>query len=792
MKRILSLFILVFGVVLLAGCGKKGPVAFEGKDKVYVRFGDPNFDIKAGLAAVDEAKGDVLSKVTYDQEVDVNQEGEYVVTFSVKASNGEMATHTVTFIVKKLELQGGADARVVLGSYQFDPMSGIYVVDPVDGRITKANAIQAEITYVINKDGLDEPVESVDTKELGEYTITYTLRYRGSEATVTRRVVIVDEIMWTGVGETELEVGNTLVPLQGVKASQPIRDDEGNATTRDVSSYIRVISNTVDNTQPGQYEIVYKILDPEAFDPENPDVDPDPAVYLQENGEDVSATRIVNVVNKIVISGAGNASITKGSAFNPMEGVSARDSVGPIDVANITFEGTVDTTTLGEYTLTYTVIGAFGTELTHERVIKVIPPMTGKVNIYFMSGDPRENDPFNQDYTGSHQVEKQQLHREVEERYNVKVTYVPYPANAAWGPSRIQAMIEATVSGSPLADVYYHISSDWIPQLANGGAIGTVDEFLAPGGYGEETPESTRNAGKYARHYYGFSPGGLGMSSGYYYNADLVAKIGLPNPTQMYLDGEWSWSTFKAWALQAKTALAADEAVLGGYPGILSENLLPLNGADFLDEDRGRILFHSDAAMETYAFVKELYDAQLFEASPAYDAGSVEWKTGKVIFHPGEFWFVNADNRWKGNLNFELGFVPYPMSDAYKASGKPYRSPVQGPSLPVMAGGMTQERKELVFKVWWDMQRRIPKEQAQAEYRILLESRFEKTIYVDAFLSISDCAYRTVIDGLGISKWSTGSYLAATNVGIREGTYDTLIREILPAYQDALRRYLEA
>ncbi len=124
--------------------------------------------------------------------------------------------------------------------------------------------------------------------------------------------------MWTGVGETELEVGNTLVPLQGVKASQPIRDDEGNATTRDVSSYIRVISNTVDNTQPGQYEIVYKILDPEAFDPENPDVDPDPAVYLQENGEDVSATRIVNVVNKIVISGAGNASITKGSAFKPM------------------------------------------------------------------------------------------------------------------------------------------------------------------------------------------------------------------------------------------------------------------------------------------------------------------------------------------------------------------------------------------------------------------------------------------------------------------------------------------
>jgi len=588
LKRFLSLFILVFGVVLLASCGKKGPAKIEGKDRVFVRFGDPNFDIKAGLKATDEAKGDVLSKVTYDKEVDVNKEGEYVVTFNVKASNGEMATHTVTFIVKKLTLDGGADARVVLGSYQFDPLSSVYVVDPVDGRILKGNTIQAEITYIIEKEGVDEPVESVDTKELGEYTITYTLKYRGSVATVTRRVLIVDEIMWTGVGETELEVGNTLVPMQGVKASQPIRDDEGNPTTRDVSSYIRVISNNVDNTQPGQYEIVYKILDPAAFDPENPEVDPDPAVYLQENGEDVTTTRIVNVVNKIVIMGAGNASITKGSAFNPMEGVSARDSVGQIDVSNITFEGTVDTTTLGEYRLTYKVVGAFNIELTHERVITVTPPLVGKVDIYFMSGDPRENDPFNEDYSGGHQTDKQELHRQAEERYNVRIKYVPYPANASWGGARIQAMIEATIDGNPLADVYYHISSDWIPQLANGGAIGAVDEFLVPGAYGEDVPQTIRDATRYARKVYGFSTGGLGLNSGFYYNADLVAKIGLPNPTQMYLDGDWSWSTFKAWALQAKTALSEDEAVLGGHVDVYAENLVPLNGGDFTDEARGR------------------------------------------------------------------------------------------------------------------------------------------------------------------------------------------------------------
>lgn len=802
MKRLLSLFIFVFAIVLLVGCGgKTGPAKIEGKDKVYVRLGDPEFNIKAGLKALDEVKGDVIEKVTADKDVDVNTAGEYVVTFSVKASNGELATLTVTFVVAPVTLSGADDAKVVLGSYRFDPLNQVYAVDPVDGRITAANKIKAEINFTIKKVGSDEVLEEINTKELGEYEITYEVTYKGSRSTIVRKVSIVDQILWSGVGEVEREIGAEFVPLQGVKALQPVKDEEGNPTTRDISQFIRVVSNNVDSSKPGSYEVVYKLLDPTSFNQEDPDYDPtdptkdpDPAVYLKENGEDIEIVRIVNIVNRIVLMGAGNTTITKGSAFDPKKDVTARDSVGPIDASKITVIGTVDVTVEKSYELTYIVIGSFDTEYVQKRIVTVIPPLTGKVDIYFMSGDLRENDPYNKNFLGSYVTEKQRLQDAAEEKYNVKIHYVPYPANASWGPARIEAMINANMDGAPLADIYYHISSDWIPQLAKGGAIGAVDDLIAPGAYGEAVPQNVRDASKYAKKVYGFSPSSLGIESGLYYNSELAAKIGLPNPTDMYLAGNWTWSTFKDWAIKAKKLISEEESVIGGTIGQYVENLVPLNGGDFIDETRGRVLFTNDAAMQTYEYIKGLYDEKLFEASPAIDAGSVAWKTGKVIFHPGHFWFINADNRWGGdNLSFTLGYVPFPMNDDYKASGKPYRSPVFGPSFPVMAGGMTKERQELVFKVWWDMQRKpATPEIAEEEYRILLKSRFDKDSYVEAYISVSDSAYRTVIDGLGISKWSDGGFYTNIIRGIRDGDYDTRLREILPAYQEALRRYLEA
>jgi maltose-binding protein MalE len=786
MKRILSLVLVIFSLTLLVACGgETGPATIEGKTSVDVRLGDPNFNLMAGITATDAVKGDILENVEVSGTVNVNVVGSYDVTFSVKGSDGELAVLVVTYNVKASTFKGTEDRKVTIGVAEFDPKASVYLVDGVEGQITSGAPIQPTFVIIIKHNG--EEVEKVNTQELGEYEITYKATYKGVTTETVRIVTVVDEISFGGVGAVELEVGFAFVPKQGVTAIQPIIDEEtGNRTTRTLTDYIVVFDSNLNNTIPGVYQVTYKIEDPD-------NLGQDPIVYLKENNEDVQVVRTITVYNKVEILGATNTNITKGDSFDPKAGVTARDSLGAIDASEISVTGVVDPNTLGAYTLTYKVKGTFDDEITVVRTVTVVPPIVGKTDIYFMSGNPSENDPFLTSYTGQNQKEKQDLQTATEEKYNVKVHYVTYPANASWGPARQSAMIQAHVNGKPLADVYYHISSDWIPNLANGGAIAPIDEFLVPGAHGEDVPTSIRNASKYKNKTYGFSTSGLNIESGFYYNADLVSSLGLQTPTDMYLAGNWTWSTFQAWALQAKAALKEKEYVLGGVISEYAENLVPLNGGEFINEARGRVDFGNQAALDTYAFIKELVDAELFEPSAdrAYDAGSANWLSGKVVFHPGHFWFIASDDRWGKNINFELGFVPYPMSDDYAASGGKYRSPIYGPSFPVMAGGLTTQRKELVFKVWWDLQRIVPEEQGIEEFTNLLKQRFAQDSYVEAYLSVYDKAYRSVLYGIGIGRYEVGSFASAINTGIPDGSYRTKISEIEPRYKSELERYLD-
>ncbi len=813
MKRIYTLILLIASIAMVSACAKKGPATITGEREIHVRMGEPNFNPLAGITATDEVKGDVLSKVEQEGTVDINVAGTYTVTFSVKASNGEVAALTRTFVVEPIVITVPEETKVPWGTTNYSPWSGLIVEDPIDGRLrlavredTNPNVSAADTTAVIKFN--NEVVEEINTQEIGSYDVEYTLNYKGVTVKTTRVIQVVDEIMIQGAGDQNVEVNSSFLPYLGVTAIQPSENDEGERVVKYLTDFVRIVDedgklvdiSQIDVSQLGEFELIYRIEDPASLiDPDNPDepidqeaLDPNRTIVFlkQKDGSVVERIRKITVYNNVRILGATSLSITVGSTFDPKAGVTARDSYGSLPARNIVITGIADTSTVGSYELTYSIKGTFETEYEIKRIVNVVEPLTGLQHIYFMSGDPRENDPFHEEFMGRNQKELQDLQRAAEEKHNVKVHYVMYPDNAAWGPSRVNAMVQAQINGKPLADVYYHISSDWIPSLVNGGAIGAVDEFFEDSKY-EHLGPAIREASKYGGKAYGFGGGGVGIESGFYYNATLAASIGLENPTQMFLDGKWTWNNFETWAIQARAALKADEYVLGGAIAYYAENLVPLNGGDFINEERGQVYFNRQEALETYHFIKRLYDAELFEPNRTYDAGSVQWQTGKVLFHPGHFWFINATNRWKGNLNFELGFVPWPMNDTYKANGGVYRSPVYGPSFPVMAGGLTQQKKELVFNVWYDMQRWVSKEQGRTEFENLLKERLEKDIYVQAYLQVYDKGYRTILQTL-IGGYASGSYKMTINAGIPRGTYQTLLREIEPAYKKALDDYLSA
>lgn len=506
--------------------------------------------------------------------------------------------------------------------------------------------------------------------------------------------------------------------------------------------------------------------------------------------------------NEPVISGAEDTEITVGDTFDPMEGVTATDVEDGDLTASIIVNGSVNTNAIGANTLVYIVADSDGNEVrvtitvtvigqsgcpVHEELVDGICVPIPPEEIVIMHGAVYEIDPFHEDYTGTNQLERQTLQRAVEEQYNVEIVYKNYPASAAWGPSRVTAIIQASVAGEPLSDIYW-VTSDWIQELVNGNAIADVSSYMNT--IGANIDRAYLDVGGYQGGVYAFESFKPTMSGGLYYNADLVEALGVANPTDLYLAGNWNWSTFEAWATQVQTALdgQVDEMyALGGMLSYYAKYMIPLNGGTLINKQAGRVGFNQAPALETYDFLTTLYNKGVFEPNPQYDAGSPLWMGGKVAMHPGDLWFMTADNRW-GTIPFELGFVPYPIADDFDAED--YVSPIDGVAVMALASGMTPERQELVFRVWNALQLWKTDEETDAEFELSLMTKFDQQKYVDAFLSVYDSVYLDITNAIGISAYSENGWVANINGAIREGTSRTVVDQIAPIYEAALEDYL--
>lgn len=512
---------------------------------------------------------------------------------------------------------------------------------------------------------------------------------------------------------------------------------------------------------------------------------------------------ILNVTEDNVpeISGAVSKEIIVGTTFDPYDGVTASDVEDGDLTEAIVVNGSVDADTMGVYNLLYIVEDADGNEVRLTITITVVGldcPIHHELidgscvkipaeEIVIMHGAVYEIDPFHENYSGTDQLARQELQTQVEAEYNVKIVYKNYPASAAWGPDRVTSIIQASVVGEPLSDVYW-ITSDWIQQLVQGNALADMSPYMST--IGSNIDEAYSDVGGYQGGVYGFESYKPTMNGGLYYNADLIESLGVDNPTDLYLDGEWTWSKFEEWATEVQTFLdgqAEEMYALGGVLSYYAEYMLSLNGGSLINKQTGRVAFAQAPALETYDFITTLWNKGLFEPNGQYDAGSPLWMSGKVAMHPGDLWFLTADNRW-GTIPFELGFVPYPVADDYTDE---YTSPISGVAIMSIASGMTPEREQLVFRVWNALQLWKTDEQTDADFELTLLTKFDKQKYVDAYLEVYDKVYLDITNAIGISAYSENGWVSNINAAMKEGTSRTAVDRIKPIYEAALEEYLE-
>ncbi|MEY4717285.1 immunoglobulin-like domain-containing protein [Lacticaseibacillus paracasei] len=295
-------------------------------DVLYLHLGQKSFNLMEGVSAHDVEDGDLTNKVVYANTVDINTEGTYQVTYQVTDSAGHKTSVTRDVVVTNdapvIHVSGNNQTEV---GHAFDPLQGVTADDYQDGDLT------TEIKVAGN----------VDTSKPGDYELTYAVTDKnGTVTTLKRSVTVFATAPTLDVSKvpTELKVGDQFNPKANVTAVSPYGD------------VIVAVDGSVDTSKPGSYELAYTATDK----------------FGQKTVKQVT----INVVaDKPTLDLSKVPTKLKvGDQFEPKASVTATSPYGDVTVD---VDGSVDTSKLGSYVLTYTVTDKFGQATTQNLTVTV-------------------------------------------------------------------------------------------------------------------------------------------------------------------------------------------------------------------------------------------------------------------------------------------------------------------------------------------------------------------------------------------------------------------------------------
>ncbi|EHL5772067.1 TPA: immunoglobulin-like domain-containing protein [Listeria monocytogenes] len=223
-----------------------------------------------------------------------------------------------------------SNQEVGIGS-QFNPDDYATASDKEDGDITSA------IQVIAN---------NVNIHEEGTYQITYqVMDSKGATAEKTITVTIVNERPEITAIDQQVSLGDTFNPLEGVSA----KDKEDG----DITNSIQVVSNNVDTSVEGSYQVTYSVVD--------------------SHGKAAAEVTIqVTVKNDLPVIAATDKVVPVNGIFNPLEGVTATDKQdGDLTSEIQVTSNDVDMTTPGTYSVTYEVTDKNGEKVAKTVVITV-------------------------------------------------------------------------------------------------------------------------------------------------------------------------------------------------------------------------------------------------------------------------------------------------------------------------------------------------------------------------------------------------------------------------------------
>ncbi|UFT99886.1 DUF5011 domain-containing protein [Radiobacillus kanasensis] len=301
-----------------------------------------------GAEAVDKFNNDLTDHITANSsDVNVSKLGTYEVIYTVadSASNTTIKKRTVKVVDQKkpnLTILGENPYILEIGGEYKDP--GANAIDNYDGHITSNIQVTGE----------------VNTKKVGNYTLTYSITDSSGNTEFKKRTV---EVVDTTPPQITLKGDNPITVNYGEKYEElgyTVMDNSGETLTEDV-----LITGKVDSDTIGVYQLSYSVKD--------------------STGNKATVKRTVHVVDE-------NQPIIKLNGKNPMTLEVGSDYVEPgatafdgydKDLSNqIKRAGTVDTQKLGTYEVRYNVEDSSGNQAFEvSRKVRIVDTTSPKLTL---------------------------------------------------------------------------------------------------------------------------------------------------------------------------------------------------------------------------------------------------------------------------------------------------------------------------------------------------------------------------------------------------------------------------
>ena len=378
--------------------------------------------------------------------------------------------------------------------------------------------------------------------------------------------------------------------------------------------------------------------------------------------------------------------------------------------------------------------------------------------IVIYHGAPEELDPFNDDFFGERQKEKQELLNTIEAEYNIDIQIKPYPAEAPWGPARVAWLNNNFASGNVQGDIYA-ISSDWIPTLVSGGSIAVLSNHITGEGLFKELnyTQSTVKNHQYSlgSNVYGYSSDKTHADTFLYYNQTLVHEFGLEDPAKLWNNGQWDWSTFYAYLQTAQNAfdlgIGEDDSKIyafGGFVNDVAHGMLAARGGKLIDPDAKLVLFTNTLTLDTYNDLRSIWQADMWAKDSTTAEVSQSFCTGNQLFTTGKLWFLSSKLRFNNEeITFEISAVPYPTADGDAANRQTYLIPIaadSGYAIRPVENGENGINTTILLNIIDDLTRGIKPQFSvkgmtdRDAYVAFLHQIIESETSVDAIMSVED------------------------------------------------------